>query len=80
MTPARAVGKPLLITCGGGQNVKLKALHQLKAFGRPKGRRKRGEGEKKKKATGQSKLCLLELRSDSDHSNLRWQLINQKRC
>lgn len=48
MTPARAVGKPLLITCGGGQNVKLKALHQLKAFGRPKGRRKRGEGEKKK--------------------------------
>lgn len=48
MTPARTVGKPLLITCGGGQNVKLKALHQLKAFRRPKGRRKKGEGEKKK--------------------------------
>ena len=39
LTLARAAGKPLFITCGGGQNVKLKALHQLKAFGRPKGRR-----------------------------------------
>lgn len=84
MTPARAVGKPLLITCGGGQNVKLKALHQLKAFGRPRGRKKKKKRKERKKgrgeATGQSKLCLLVLKSDSDHSNLRRQLINQKRC
>ena len=53
LTLARAAGKPLFITCGGGQNVKLKALHQLKAFGGPR------EEEKKKKCNRPSKLCLL---------------------